>query len=118
MRPLLIAAPVVVAAIATSRTASNSVSHVMRMVVPTQETTLSAGLTMTGSGTRSNAMHGKHDRLLDLMRQGFMKPIKQRKPKAERPIVACHACLNWHPQGKHTASAEQRKANLQNGAPK
>jgi hypothetical protein len=52
------------------------------------------------------------DRLADLMRQGFMKPIRSRKPKKERPIVACAACLNWHREGKHTATAAQRRENL------
>ena len=37
---------------------------------------------------------------------------KRRTPKTVAPSVACDACLNWHPQGKHTASAAQRKINL------
>lgn len=53
------------------------------------------------------------DRFNDLQRQGFMKPRKAPKaPKVERPIVACAACLNWHRQGKHTADAATRKANM------
>lgn len=50
-------------------------------------------------------------RLVDLQRQGFMKPRKARKPATERPTVACDDCLNWHPKGKHIADAETRKAN-------
>lgn len=53
------------------------------------------------------------DRYLDLLKQGFMKPKKASKPKkAERPIVACDACHDWHRQGKHTAPLEVRKQNL------
>lgn len=33
--------------------------------------------------------------------------------KASAPIVACDACLNWHVEGKHTASAAERKKNLE-----
>jgi len=46
---------------------------------------------------------GMTNRMMDLLKQGFMKPAKVRKPKIERPIVACERCLNWHRQGKHTA---------------
>jgi hypothetical protein len=50
-------------------------------------------------------------RYADLMRQGFMKPLrKRREPKAALPIVSCNACQNWHPQGKHTASKAERDA--------
>jgi hypothetical protein len=42
------------------------------------------------------------DRLCDLMRQGFMKPMRARKPKAAPVIVACDRCLDWHAKGKHT----------------
>lgn len=57
------------------------------------------------------------DRFTDLQRQGFMKPRRApRAPKAARPQVACNGCLNWHPEGKHTADAATRKANLA-GAP-
>lgn len=49
-------------------------------------------------------------RLADLMRQGFMKPLKQRKgKKVEKPIVACEDCMNWHREGKHTSSPAVRK---------
>lgn len=52
-------------------------------------------------------------RLADLYRQGFMKPRRTRKaPAPSRPIIACPACLNWHAQGRHTADASTRKANL------
>ena len=50
--------------------------------------------------------------LSDLMRQGlatFRAPIG--KPAAP-PVVACDACQNWHRQGKHTADAKTRRANL------
>jgi hypothetical protein len=50
------------------------------------------------------------DRLLDLMRQGFMKSRRTRTPAKERPIVACDDCLNWHRQGSHTSDAATRKA--------
>lgn len=51
-------------------------------------------------------------RLCDLMKQGFMKPRKARKPpKSERPIITCDDCLNWHRQGKHTANKAQRAIN-------
>ena len=49
------------------------------------------------------------ERLADLMRQGFMKPARGRECK-ERPMVACELCQNWHRKGKHTASAEERRA--------
>ena len=49
--------------------------------------------------------------LADLMRQGFMKPVKRKKPAIERPIVACDDCLNWHRKGKHIADATVRKKN-------
>lgn len=51
------------------------------------------------------------DRFNDLQKQGFMKPRKVRAPKAERPMVACDDCLNWHRKGKHTADLETRKRN-------
>jgi hypothetical protein len=52
------------------------------------------------------------DRMLDLLKQGFMKPHRDPKPqKPEAPIVACDDCLNWHRKGKHTADAATRKAN-------
>lgn len=54
---------------------------------------------------------GRH---LDIMRQGFMKPLpKQRAPKALPPVVSCCGCLNWHRKGQHTVKdAAQRKANV------
>jgi hypothetical protein len=39
---------------------------------------------------------GRH---LDIMKQGFMKPLP--KPRAQKvlpPIVACCGCLNWQPE--------------------
>lgn len=58
---------------------------------------------------------GAIDRYADLLKQGFMKPIRRgrgtKKPKVEQPIVSCEDCLNWHRKGKHTASATERKAN-------
>lgn len=57
------------------------------------------------------------DRFNDLQRQGFMKPRRAVKaPKARPRQVACNGCLNWHAEGKHTASAAERRANLV-GAP-
>ena len=51
-------------------------------------------------------------RLADLNRQGFMRGRKARTRKEPPPIVACDACLNWHPKGKHTATREERAANI------
>jgi hypothetical protein len=53
----------------------------------------------------------------DLNRQGFMrnvyaKPKRKRTQKPLPPTVSCDACMNWHPQGRHTAPAAQRKINL------
>lgn len=50
-------------------------------------------------------------RMLDLAKQGFMKPPSRHRVKAPLPIVSCDDCLNWHPKGKHTADAATRKAN-------
>jgi hypothetical protein len=41
------------------------------------------------------------DRYLDLLKQGFMEPHRERKVKAERPMVVCDRCKNWHREGKH-----------------
>lgn len=42
-------------------------------------------------------------RYVDLMRQGFMKPLpKPRAKKAPPPIVACRGCENWHRKGSHS----------------
>ena len=51
-------------------------------------------------------------RLADLNRQGFMRGRKTRTPKEPPPIVACDACMNWHRKGKHTATHEERAANI------
>lgn len=58
-------------------------------------------------------------RYLDLLKQGFMKPMKPAKvrrtaaPTVRRPVVACDGCRNWHTQGKHTEKdAAVRKANV------
>ncbi len=54
------------------------------------------------------------ERFADLHRQGFMRPLPARPAKRaakERPIVTCDDCLNWHREGKHTASTEERRAN-------
>lgn len=48
-------------------------------------------------------------RLPDLMRQGFMKPRAVKRVAAEKPIVRCYDCLNWHTQGKHTSPIEVRR---------
>ncbi len=67
---------------------------------------------------KANMSNDRHptspvSRFADLQRQGFMKPRRAvRKPKAESPIVACVACQNWHREGKHTADAATRRANL------
>lgn len=53
-------------------------------------------------------------RYCDLMKQGFMKPLKA--PKAKKPVirVACCGCENWHVKGQHTLTdATQRKANFE-----
>jgi hypothetical protein len=44
------------------------------------------------------------DRYVDLLKQGFMKPLRARrlaKPKPAPVIVACERCCDWHPKGKH-----------------
>jgi len=44
------------------------------------------------------------DRYLDLLKQGFMKPSKApRRLKAERAIVSCMKCRDWHREGKHVS---------------
>jgi hypothetical protein len=51
-------------------------------------------------------------RYLDIMKQGFMKPLPKPRPvKTPPPIIACNDCLNWHRQGKHTADLQTRRAN-------
>jgi hypothetical protein len=57
------------------------------------------------------------ERFNDLNRQGFMRnvyatPKRSRAPKPLPPTISCDACMNWHPQGRHTATAAQRKINL------
>lgn len=49
------------------------------------------------------------DRFLDIQRQGFIKSWASKIPKALGPIVACQDCLNWHREGKHTASPSERR---------
>lgn len=51
-------------------------------------------------------------RYADLMRQGFMKSRKPARGRVKRPTVSCDACLNWHEEGRHTASKEERARNL------
>jgi hypothetical protein len=42
------------------------------------------------------------ERLADLMKQGIWKPRRFKKPaKAEKPMVACARCQDWHREGKH-----------------
>ena len=51
------------------------------------------------------------ERYLDLMKQGFMKPRREkREPAKPKPTVACEECLNWHAEGKHTAPIDVRRA--------
>jgi hypothetical protein len=50
-------------------------------------------------------------RFNDLQKQGFMRGSKDTKPKAERPVIACNDCRNWHREGKHTATPEERRAH-------
>jgi hypothetical protein len=58
----------------------------------------------------------QYDRFLDLQKQGFMRAVsKINKPKKEKKplvMVACDFCCDWHYKGKHTASKEQRQANV------
>jgi hypothetical protein len=42
-------------------------------------------------------------RFVDLQKQGFMRPRKERKPKVVE-IVACDRCRDWHAKGKHTVT--------------
>lgn len=46
----------------------------------------------------------------DLMRQGFMKPRRERTTKEPAPIVACERCQNWHRKGKHTVPKHTRNS--------
>jgi len=43
------------------------------------------------------------NRFTDLNRQGFMRAVyaPAKKPKVEKPIVACDKCKNWHRKGQH-----------------
>ncbi len=52
-------------------------------------------------------------RYLDIMKQGFMKPLsKPRKVKTPLPMVACAGCLNWHRKNAHIElDAAVRKVN-------
>lgn len=49
-------------------------------------------------------------RLPDLMRQGFMKPRREKRVSVPRETVACDDCLNWHAKGKHTVPISVRRA--------
>jgi hypothetical protein len=51
------------------------------------------------------------DRYADLLKQGFMRPKKTKKPTPTQSIVACDDCQNWHRKGRHTADVATRKAN-------
>ena len=51
----------------------------------------------------------KSARLVDLMRQGFMKPLKKGKAKADVPWVACDRCRDWHRKGRHTKPKDPAK---------
>jgi len=51
------------------------------------------------------------ERLNDLMKQGLAH-FKAPRPRKRKPTVSCEACLNWHEEGRHTASPEARRANL------
>lgn len=56
------------------------------------------------------------ERFNDLQRQGFMKPLKARTPKAPPVIVACAKCQDWHRKGKHTkAYRPEKPAHLAEG---
>ena len=53
------------------------------------------------------------ERFADLQKQGFMKPRKEaRKPKVEKPTVACERCMDWHREGKHTRKANEIRAHV------
>lgn len=53
---------------------------------------------------------GMTDRYVDLLKQGFIKraftPPTPKRPKVERPIVACNRCGDWHREGKHTVKVK------------
>ncbi len=54
------------------------------------------------------------DRYLDLLKQGFMKPLKVRRSQpTPKPIVSCIGCMDWHREGKHIKDTATRKANIQ-----
>jgi hypothetical protein len=48
-------------------------------------------------------------RYIDLLKQGFMRPLKTKQRKEPPPVVACDDCLNWHRKGQHTSSQDVRK---------
>lgn len=52
-------------------------------------------------------------RYADLMKQGFMKPLKVTRPAKIIPMVSCYGCMNWHRQGQHSnIDATARRANF------
>jgi len=56
---------------------------------------------------------GETDRLVDLMRQGFMKPLRARKERKVAMQVRCFGCLNWHAKNKHVVTDKAtRRANM------
>lgn len=40
-------------------------------------------------------------RYLDLLKQGFCKQVRPKKPHKVPVIVACERCQDWHAKGKH-----------------
>ncbi len=42
--------------------------------------------------------------------RGEIARLEKQAGPAARPMVACDACSNWHPKGKHTASTDERRA--------
>ncbi len=51
-------------------------------------------------------------RLIDLYRQGFMKPRRVKKVRVKRPIVACMKCQDWHEEGRHHTKKQLEERRL------
>jgi len=61
------------------------------------------------------------ERHTDLMRQGFMRRVKEKKVKQRKITVACDLCFDWHEEGKHRRvvwSLEEDGKSLSEAAPR
>ena len=48
------------------------------------------------------------ERQCDLMKQGFMKPLRKKTKKELPRMGSCYECMDWHFLGKHTAKEGMR----------